>query len=423
MVDVPVRRVQESNAREVKDQLRRIGGRVEGDSLRRGDRGPAVEALQRRLRSFGVFHGKADGAFDQQTHAAVVAFQRKTGIAVDGVAGPQTLREIRSHTVFLSGHGVAGDDFATPAKRGQSGGDVRRAEVLLKDLGMAPGKVDGVYDKDTQAAVSRLRKGDDSLNDKGGINARVFDRLQERAARPLQRGGVTRGVQQLERNLKRVVLDVATVDRIYTGNTAEAVRKFQRRNHIEETGVADRATRAKLQRRADAVPTFADKLASWSSTAPRADYRRVGVDGETVNRRTDEMLKRATQIMQKRFGHEGFDFGIVQGSYSGSVAASGGTHDGGGALDVHTASYPQRTVDHMVKALRTAGFAAWSRGRGHDSFDPHIHAIAIGDRELSSSARAQVQDYFAGRSGLVGGAPDPDRDLGRNVPAWARRFD
>jgi hypothetical protein len=142
-----------------------------------------------------------------------------------------------------------------------------------------------------------------------------------------------------------------------------------------------------------------------------------------VNVRTREMLQRAQFIMRNKFGHENFDFGVVQGSYSSAVSASGGTHDRGGALDIHTRTLPRGTVDDAVKALRMAGFAAWSRGRGHDSFDPHIHAIAIGDRELSTAARNQVNEYFAGGDGLVGSSPDPDRGLGRDslIPQWARR--
>jgi hypothetical protein len=81
----------------------------------------------------------------------------------------------------------------------------------------------------------------------------------------------------------------------------------------------------------------------------------------------------------------------------------------------------------MVKAMRTAGFAAWSRGRGHDTFSPHIHAIALGDRELSGQgssfgAADQIPDYKNGRNGLSGHARDPDHALGRPVPQWARKY-
>ena len=53
-------------------------------TLRRGDRGAEVAALQRAL---GI---AADGAFGPATDRAVRAFQRAKGLAADGIVGPRT---------------------------------------------------------------------------------------------------------------------------------------------------------------------------------------------------------------------------------------------------------------------------------------------------------------------------------------------
>ena len=53
-------------------------------SVKRGDRGPAVEQIQRKL---GL---PADGVFGPQTRRAVKRFQRRRGLVVDGVVGPET---------------------------------------------------------------------------------------------------------------------------------------------------------------------------------------------------------------------------------------------------------------------------------------------------------------------------------------------
>jgi peptidoglycan hydrolase-like protein with peptidoglycan-binding domain len=419
-MSIATRRVLPGNAAEVRDQLDDIGRRVARDMLQRGDRGDAVADLQNRLRAFGLYHGKASGVFDRATERAVRRYQDQAGITVDGVVGPQTLGSMRQHTLFVK------DNFETAAHQGQRGLDIRHAEKMLKDLGMAPGAVDGLFDQDTAAAVKRFRAGDPTLPDGARIDARTFARMREAASRPLQQGDRTRGVGVLEKNLKRLGIDPGAVDTSFTANTAEAVRKFQRRNGMPVTGVADPATRAAIQKAVDKLaPTSSEVLRGFSTTAPKSDYRRVSVDGQTLNKRTQEMLQRAQYIMRNKFGHKNFDFQVVQGSYTSAVAASGGTHDRGGAMDIHTRSYSKRVVDDMVKAMRMAGFAAWSRGRGHDSFPPHIHAIAIGDRELSSAAAAQVQEYFNGGDGLVGSRPDPDRGLGRSglIPDWAKRFD
>ncbi len=58
-------------------------------TLRKGDRGPAVAAVQRKLRL------SADGVFGPLTHRAVRRFQRRRGLTVDGIVGPMTRRALR----------------------------------------------------------------------------------------------------------------------------------------------------------------------------------------------------------------------------------------------------------------------------------------------------------------------------------------
>jgi peptidoglycan hydrolase-like protein with peptidoglycan-binding domain len=416
---IDTRRVQPQNHDEVRDQLADMQRRIDGSGmLRMGAQGDAVADLQRRLKSFGFYDAPVDGDFGAVTDRAVRAFQREAGIVVDGSVGDQTVRAMIEKTMFVE------DNFETVGSKGQRGGDVRRAERILQDLGMNPGTVDGKFDQATADAVGRFKAGDPTLAPNQRIGARAFAAMRAEASQPLSVGDRTPGVKQLEANLKKLGINPGTVDNRFTENTANAVRTFQQRNNLPATGVADPATRAKIQKAADRVlPPAAQQIEQFSRTEPRHDYTRVSVDGQTVNVRTREMLQRAEFIMRNKFGHEGFDFGVVQGSYTSAVSQSGGTHDRGGAMDLHTRTLPRGTVDDMVKSLRMAGFAAWSRGRGFDNFDPHIHAIAIGDRELSTQARNQVSEYFAGGDGLVGSTPDPDRGLGRDslIPQWARR--
>ncbi len=55
--------------------------------LVRGSSGDAVAALQRAL---GMPAGSVDGQFGARTEATVRLFQRRQGLAVDGIVGPQT---------------------------------------------------------------------------------------------------------------------------------------------------------------------------------------------------------------------------------------------------------------------------------------------------------------------------------------------
>lgn len=58
--------------------------------LVRGERGPAVAALIRKLSDLGYYHGTMDDIFGHGTEAAVLKYQRATGLAADGKVGPKT---------------------------------------------------------------------------------------------------------------------------------------------------------------------------------------------------------------------------------------------------------------------------------------------------------------------------------------------
>lgn len=64
--------------------------------LRRGDTGAAVRELQEALKRLGHDPGPVDGVFGAKTEAAVKAFQRAAGIAVDGVVGPVTWSKLEA---------------------------------------------------------------------------------------------------------------------------------------------------------------------------------------------------------------------------------------------------------------------------------------------------------------------------------------
>lgn len=148
---------------------------------------------------------------------------------------------------------------------------------------------------------------------------------------------------------------------------------------------------------------------------PTHDYHRVIYGGHTVNVRTRIMMQRA----EKFFGRK---LVLSQGSYNKGVAASAGTHDGGGCIDISISDYNGATRLALLKDLRRVGFAAWIRTPA-EGFAYHIHACAIGDREMAHIAKSQVIDYFAGRNGLATHGPDTaPASVGRPYPSWAAKY-
>ena len=57
-----------------------------------GSRGSEVTQIQTKLKRWGYYNGNIDGIYGTQTVNAVKYFQRKNGLTVDGIAGPNTLK-------------------------------------------------------------------------------------------------------------------------------------------------------------------------------------------------------------------------------------------------------------------------------------------------------------------------------------------
>ena len=78
-------------------------------TLLRGDSGPKVLALQRRLEELGYWLGAPDGSFGSLTQQAVWAVQKAAGLERDGVVGPRTQRALEAGVrprATLRGDGV-----------------------------------------------------------------------------------------------------------------------------------------------------------------------------------------------------------------------------------------------------------------------------------------------------------------------------
>ncbi|MCI9177117.1 MAG: spore cortex-lytic enzyme [Clostridia bacterium] len=56
-----------------------------------GSRGEEVRQIQTKLKRWGYYTGNVDGIYGSQTQKAVRYFQSKNGLAVDGIAGKNTL--------------------------------------------------------------------------------------------------------------------------------------------------------------------------------------------------------------------------------------------------------------------------------------------------------------------------------------------
>lgn len=77
------------NARGVKTNTKTLPN-IEGVTIRPGDQGDAVMAVQQILTNLKLYSGNLDGKYGQKTQEAVRAFQRANKLKVDGIIGAKT---------------------------------------------------------------------------------------------------------------------------------------------------------------------------------------------------------------------------------------------------------------------------------------------------------------------------------------------
>ena len=111
---------------------------------------PDVAALQVALIHRGLYTGPVNGVGGARTDAAVKALQKRAGLSIDGVAGPETRSALGKFGVPSLGSRTIG--------LGMSGWDVSALQYLLAWHGFPAGDFDGVLGPRTEAALLRFQR-------------------------------------------------------------------------------------------------------------------------------------------------------------------------------------------------------------------------------------------------------------------------
>jgi len=116
-----------------------------------GLNGEGVLALQKALQATGDFTGTPDGKYGNNTWIAVWRYQRKKGLKVDGVAGPETLASLGLSSAPRAG--MFGVPAPNPLRVGSSGDRVVKLQKRLAELNYYSGPIDGKFESVTRVAV------------------------------------------------------------------------------------------------------------------------------------------------------------------------------------------------------------------------------------------------------------------------------
>ena len=300
---------------------------IYGMTLKYGDKGDLVKQLQTRLQELGYYTGTVSGTFGSATQSALKTFQKKMGIAVDGVASTDV------QTILYSASAQSLNDYTTPTpiptatvqppsgtvRMGDTGSDVILLQTRLYALAYYSGKIDGKFGSGTYQAVIAFQEANSLKAD--GIcgsetisvlfSANAIDNGIESTPAPttkvvitesnvttVQAGSMGSAVLSVQTRLFELGYYISRLDGVFLDEDVTALKLFQKVNGLTQDGKAGYETQKLL---------FSDDALAAPVSASSEEYTyttlRYGDSGTEVS------------AMQKRLIELGYLSGEADGNY------------------------------------------------------------------------------------------------------------
>ena len=213
-------------------------------TLREGDSGAQVTALQQKLKDLGYYTGSVTGNYGSLTKEAVRLYQRANDLGSDGIAGPKTLSKLNAtpstgagSTTGTTTGGTTGSGVTDESNKvtnqvlryGDRGDVVRNLQQRLKDLGYLAGSADGVFGQATETALRSFQTSN-GLDADGIAGSKTQTVLYSSSAKSyssatdsstLKQGSQGTLVQNMQQRLK----DLGYYDGTVTGNFGPLTRR------------------------------------------------------------------------------------------------------------------------------------------------------------------------------------------------------
>ena len=263
-----------------------------------------IKDIQERLRELNYLAGNADGIFGAGTENALKAFQELNGLEITGIADEETVKALGAAQAV-----PMPTPEPTPRARGARGDEIREIQTALQEMGFMGGAADGDFGPETENSVKRYQQyvhdreaeyyevnptpsptpeptpeptptpestptsAPTAVIELVDAETRDDEPTPEPAWEPdgivtdelmtdilayndvvlyredLKRGSGGEEVTRLQRRLASLwyLSNYASdIDGQFGPNTENALKYFQKRNKLEETGVADRAVQLLL---------------------------------------------------------------------------------------------------------------------------------------------------------------------------------
>lgn len=285
-------------------------------SLRQGNTGLAVQALQTRLQELGYFTQGVSGIFDEETEGAVRRFEQTYGTMQTGVATADLQERLFSANAVAyasEAYNEAVVSQYTILERGDVGSSVYALQQRLKNLGYPISSLTGIYDNETANAVMLFYEAY-GLTASDVANVALQKEIYSDSAKPYGDGGSSAvsasdslnvmaedSVKQVQKRL----IDLGYLSGEATGqldaNTQIAVKLFEAACGQLPSGALSSDIESMLA--LDTAPTFDSITASYTNLLE-------GSGGEAVER------------LQARLVELGYAKGSPNGEYGSATTAS-----------------------------------------------------------------------------------------------------
>ena len=205
-------------------------------TLETGSKGDQVRKLQQRLKDVGYYNGSVDGSYGESTTAAVMAFQLRNNLTVDGKAGPATQRVL---------YGSKSSINYPSMREGEEGSSVRNLQYTLYELGYYDGSIDGIYGQTTSDAVRAFQIQNKITPVDGIAGTKTLNKLYSSDAISATAANTDYGtVQQGDKGdlvvqVQDCLVQMGFLDEIngvYDDETVAAVKAFQTANGLKADG-------------------------------------------------------------------------------------------------------------------------------------------------------------------------------------------
>lgn len=258
----------------IKKSLEKARGSVGGENvyLGLGSTGTPVISLQKRLQQLKYFTGDLNGYYGQSTRDAVIRFQKKMGLTVDGIVGAKTqqaidktirqLKQVKSpsNRILPLTVGSCSNGKCPNLRTGDKNRHVKYLQTRLGHWGYFPSNPNGNYDFKTVEAVKQFQK-QNGLSPDGVVGLQTWKAIESpktqnsKIKKPnkcnntvLQRGDKGECVTKLQKKLHNEGYFKGNSTSYFGSTTWEAVKQFQLNNESPPNGIVDSITWKALEK-------------------------------------------------------------------------------------------------------------------------------------------------------------------------------